>query len=61
MAGKKPDEKLRDKINSRTRKALIQAGKKIGKLTESQKLSPSERKSKNTKKRLDHRRSNNNI
>jgi hypothetical protein len=49
---KKPDEVLRDKINARTRKALISAGKKIGKLTENEKKTPSQKHSENMRKKF---------
>jgi hypothetical protein len=49
---KKPDEVLREKINSRTRKTLINAGKKIGKLNENEKKTPSQKRSENMRKRF---------
>lgn len=48
---KTPAELHRQRLASRARKALIEAGKKIGKLTPSQKISPSQRKSESARKK----------
>ncbi len=41
----------RQRINKRVHKTLIEAGVNVGKLTESQKKSPSQRRSESAKKR----------
>ena len=48
---KKPSDLARDRLNARTRKTLIQAGKQIGKLTDSQKKTPSQLKSERARKK----------
>lgn len=47
-----PSETLRKKLVNRNTKALIDAGKKIGHLTESQKKTPSQKRSENLRKKL---------
>lgn len=47
----KRDDLERDRLAKRTRKTLILAGKKIGKLADSEKIPPSQRKSINGRKR----------
>ena len=47
-----PAETLRKNLASRNTKALIDAGKKIGHLTEQQKKTPSQKRSENLKKKL---------
>lgn len=47
----KRDDLERDRLAKRTRKTLILSGKKIGKLTDSEKITPSQRKSINGRKR----------
>ena len=49
---KKPADLERERINRRTRKTLILAGKNIGRLTESEKKTPSQRKSELGRKKL---------
>lgn len=49
---KKPSDFFRDKLNTRTRKTLIDSGSKIGHLTDAQKKTPSQRKSELLKKKL---------
>lgn len=51
VASKKPADLARDRLNSRTRRVLIQAGKKIGKLTDSEKKTPSQRRSEAARKK----------
>lgn len=48
---KTPAQLLREKLAKRSRKAMIEAGNKIGRLTPSQKITPSQRKSENAKRR----------
>lgn len=50
-ASKKPSELARDRLNNRTRRTLIKAGKKIGRLTDSEKKPPSQRRSESAKKK----------
>jgi len=52
MNTKSPSQNLRDSLNKRTRKILIQSGVKIGHLTDSEKKTPSEKRSINLKRRL---------
>ena len=52
MTTLKPDELHRKHLTSRNTKALIDAGKKIGHLTEQQKKSPSQKRSENIRKKL---------
>ncbi|MFA5213319.1 MAG: hypothetical protein WC406_08300 [Methanoregula sp.] len=49
---KLPSEVERERINKRTRKTLIQAGKKIGRLTEAEKKTPSQKRSENARKKF---------
>jgi hypothetical protein len=42
---KKPSDIAREKLAKRTRKAMIESGKKTGKLTDAEKKTPSQRKS----------------
>jgi len=49
---KKPADVLRDNLNKRSRKAIIQTGEKIGKLTHAQLVTPSQRKSELLRKKL---------
>jgi hypothetical protein len=58
MNAKKPHELVRDKLNKRTVKIMIQSGKPVGRLTDEQKKTPSQKKSENLKKRKNNRRSN---
>lgn len=51
MASKKPADLARDRLNNRIRRTLIQAGKKIGKLTNSEKKTPSQRRSESGRKK----------
>jgi len=44
-------DNLRDRLNRRTRKALIEAGKQIGRLTDAEKKPPSQKKSEAAKKK----------
>lgn len=55
MTAKKPHENIRDAINKRSRKAMIQSGAKIGKLSDTEKTPPSKRKSDSMKKKLRNR------
>lgn len=55
---KKPDELHRDKIRKRTVKTMILSGKPVGRLTDQQKKTPSQKKSESLTQRLNHRRSN---
>lgn len=57
MTEKKPHEILRERIKKRDQKTLIMAGVP-GKLTDSQKKPPSQRKSESLKRKLDKRKSN---
>lgn len=54
----KPDEILREKLNKRTIKTMIQSGKPVGRLTDEQKKTPSEKRSDNFRKSKNSRRSN---
>ena len=55
---KKPDDFAREKLMKRARKAMIQSGAKIGKLTHAESVSPSQRKSELGRERLNNRPSN---
>ncbi len=55
---KKPHENHRIALNRRAVKTMIESGKPVGKLTDAQKKTPSQRKSENLKKRLNHRKEN---
>jgi hypothetical protein len=52
MTTKSPSELWRDHLAKRTRKARIEAGEKIGHLTENEKKTPSQRRSENGRKKL---------
>jgi len=47
-----PSESLRDHLRSRTTKTLIQSGAKIGHLSDSDKKTPSQKRSENLRKKL---------
>jgi len=49
---KKPHENLRASLTKRAVKAMAEAGTPIGKLTDAQKKTPSQRKSENLRKKL---------
>jgi hypothetical protein len=51
----KPDDNLKKHLAKRTRKIMIQSGSKMGRLTEAEKKTPSERKSIAMRKRLKRR------
>jgi hypothetical protein len=57
MTEKKPHETLREKIKKRDQKTLILAGVP-GKLSDSEKKTPSQKKSESLKRKLDKRKSN---
>jgi hypothetical protein len=50
-ATKSPAELLRARINTRTRKTLIESGAKIGRLKDSEKKTPSQKRTENLKKK----------
>jgi hypothetical protein len=52
MTTKSPSELWRDHLTKRSRKARIEAGEKIGKLTENEKKTPSQRRSENGRRKL---------
>lgn len=53
----KPSDIRRDNLNKRARKIMIQSGKKIGRLTDAEKKTPSEKSSEAMKKKLKERAS----